>query len=271
MTSKYDLHIHSSYSDGTDTPKEILEKAKTLGIRNIAITDHDTIKGLKEGREEAQKLKINFVNGVELSTFSLSEIHILGYGFDENNDYLNETLLDFSQKRKERVKKILDMLAKYKIIINEEDLEESDSIGRLHVANALVKKGYVANIPEAFDRYLGSKGCAYFPSKRITPLEGVQIIKKAGGIPVIAHPLRFYQTKILNDLIEGLKPFGLGGLEVYYNTHDEQTRIELYNIAQKYKLLATGGTDYHGKNRNLEMGSVIWEPNAITSNKLRLR
>ena len=94
MTSKYDLHIHSSYSDGTDTPKEILEKAKTLGIRNIAITDHDTIKGLKEGRQEAQKLKINFVNGVELSTFSLSEIHILGYGFDENNDYLNETLFN---------------------------------------------------------------------------------------------------------------------------------------------------------------------------------
>ena len=143
MTNKLDLHIHSSYSDGTDTPKEILAKASSLGIENIAITDHDTIRGIKEEKEAAKKYNINIVNGVELSTFSLMEVHILGYGFDENDDRLNTTLNDFSEKRKERVKKILDMLAKYKIIINEEDLEESDSIGRLHVANALVKKGYV--------------------------------------------------------------------------------------------------------------------------------
>ncbi len=271
MTSKYDLHIHSSYSDGTDTPQQIMEKASKLGIKNIAITDHDSIKGVKEGFECAKKLKINYVNGVELSTFSNMEIHILGYGFDVNNEELNNTLNDFSQKRKERVRKIIDLLAKHKVIINEEDLVDSDSIGRLHVANALVKKGYVASIPEAFDKYLGSKGCAYLPSKRITPFEGVEIIKKAGGIPVIAHPLRYYQLKILEDLIQGLKKYGLGGLEVYYNTHDEQTRKELYNIAQKYRLIATGGTDYHGKNRNLEMGSVLWEPDKITAQKLRLK
>ena len=271
MTSKYDLHIHSSYSDGTDSPKEILDKAKELGITNISITDHDTIKATKEARDYANKLNINYVNGVELSTFSLMEVHILGYGFDANNDFLQTTLNDFSQKRKERVKKILEMLAKQKIIINEEDLVESDSIGRLHVANALVNKGYVSSIPEAFDRYLGAKGCAYLPSRRITPFEGVDIIKKAGGIPVIAHPLRFLQTKILNDLIEGLKKYGLGGIEVYYNTHDEQTRKELYSLAQKNKLLATGGTDYHGKNRNLEMGSVIWEPDKFTASKLHLK
>lgn len=271
MTSKYDLHIHSSYSDGTDTPKEIMEKAASLGITNISITDHDTIKGLKEGSEFAKANKINFVNGVELSTFSTMEVHILGYGFDANSDYLNTVLNDFSEQRRARVRKILDLLAKQKVIINEEDLVDSDSIGRLHVANALVKKGYVASIPEAFDRYLGAKGCAYLPSKRITPFEGVEIIKKAGGIPVIAHPLRFYQAKILPDLIEGLKKFGLGGIEVYYNTHDEQTRKELYQIAQKARILATGGTDYHGKNRNLEMGSVVWEPDKYTAQKLRLK
>ena len=271
MTSKYDLHIHSAYSDGTDSPKQIMEKAKELGITNIAITDHDTIKGLKEGKKEAQLRGINFVNGVELSTYSTSEVHILGYGFDENNDYLNETLLDFSQKRKERVKKILEMLAKYNVIINEEDLEDSDSIGRLHVANALVKKGYVANIPEAFDRYLGVKGCAYLPSKRIVPMQGVEIIKKAGGIPVIAHPLRFYQQKTLLDLVEGLKPYGLGGIEVYYNTHDEQVRKELFALAKQHRLIATGGTDYHGKHRNLEMGSVVWSPDPITKKILKLK
>ena len=271
MTSKYDLHIHSSFSDGTDSPEAIIKKAKSLGIENISITDHDTIKGVTEGREFAKKAGINFVNGVELSTFSKMEVHILGYGFDVNNDQFNTTLNEFSEKRRTRVKKILDLLAKQKIYISEEDLVDSDSIGRLHVANALVKKGYVGSIPEAFDRYLGAKGCAYLPSMRITPFQGIEIIKNAGGIPVIAHPLRFYQTKILNDLIEGLKKFGLGGLEVYYNTHDEQTKKELFEIAQKYKLIATGGTDYHGKNRNLEMGSVVWEPDQFTSKKLHLR
>ena len=271
MTSKYDLHIHSSFSDGTDTPKEIMSKAKDLGIENVAITDHDSIRGLKEGKKEAELKGINFVNGVELSAFSLMEVHILGYGFDANDDRLNTTLADFSAQRKARVKKILDLLAKQKIYIDEADLVDSDSIGRLHVANALVNKGYVGSIPEAFDRYLGTKGCAYLPSKRITPFEGVEIIKKAKGIPVIAHPLRFYQAKILNDLIEGLKGYGLGGLEVYYNTHDEQTRKELYALAQKHRLIATGGTDYHGKNRNLELGSVIWEPDKYTKSKLHLK
>ena len=271
MTNKLDLHIHSSFSDGTDSPAEILAKANSLGIENIAITDHDTIRGIKEEKEAAKKYNINVVNGVELSTFSLMEVHILGYGFDENDDRLNTTLNDFSEKRKERVKKILDLLAKQKIIINEEDLVDSDSIGRLHVANALVKKGYVGSIPEAFDRYLGTKGCAYLPSRRITPFEGVEIIKAAKGIPVIAHPLRFHQSKILNDLIEGLKSHGLGGLEVYYNTHDEQTKKELYALAQKHHLIATGGTDYHGKNRNLELGSVMWEPDKITKSKLHLK
>ncbi|MBE5763289.1 MAG: PHP domain-containing protein [Clostridiales bacterium] len=270
MTSKYDLHIHSSFSDGTDSPKEILTKAKALGIENVAITDHDTIRGLKEEKENAKALGINYVNGVELSTFSLMEVHILGYAFDADDDRLNTTLNDFSEQRKTRVRKILDLLAKQKIYIDEEDLVDSDSIGRLHVANALVKKGYVGSIPEAFDRYLGAKGCAYLPSKRITPFEGVEIIKAAKGIPVIAHPLRFHQAKILNDLIEGLKAHGLGGLEVYYNTHDEQTRKELYSLAQKHKLIATGGTDYHGKNRNLELGSVIWEPDKYTKAKLHL-
>jgi len=269
--NKYDLHIHSAYSDGTDTPKQILDKAKAFGIENVAITDHDTIGALKEAKAYAKKIGINYVNGVELSTFGLTEVHVLGYGFDENNDYINQTLEDFSNQRRERVKKILDMLAKQNIIINEEDLVESSSIGRLHVANALIKKGYVATIPEAFDKYLGVKGSAYLPSRRITPLEGVRIIKKAGGIPVIAHPLKFFQERKLEDLIIGLKQYGLGGIEVYYNTHDEKTRQVFYALAQKYKLISTGGTDYHGKNRKLEMGSVMWEPDAVTKNLLHLK
>jgi len=269
--SRNDLHIHSCFSDGTDTPKQIIDQAKSVGIVNVSITDHDSIGSIKEAKEYATSLGLNFINGVELSTYSVMEIHMLGYGFDENNQQLVDSLNEFAQKRKDRVKKILDALAKYKIFIDEEDLAKSNSIGRLHVANALVQKGYVGSIPEAFDRYLGAHGCCYFPSMRITPLEGVKLIKDAGGIPVIAHPLRYYQQKRLEDLIIGLKPYGLGGIEVYYNTHDEATSKSLFELAKKYRLIATGGTDYHGKNRNIEIGSVRWNPDPITKKVLKMR
>lgn len=271
MTNKVDLHIHSTYSDGTDTPKQILDKAKDLGINTIAITDHDTIDGVKEAREYAKKLNINYVTGVELSAYSITEVHILGYGIDENNQQLIDTLEDFSEKRKERVEKILNSLASYKIYVDKEDLPSSKSIGRLHVAKALLHKGYVVSIPEAFDKYLGTNGISYFPSKRITPFEAVKIIKNAGGIAVLAHPLRFLQNKKIDDLVEGLKPYGLGGIETYYNTHDEATCKKLLEIAKKNKLIATGGTDYHGKNRNQELGSVIFDLDSYTKQRLGLK
>lgn len=271
MSNKIDLHIHSTYSDGTETPKAILDKAKELGIDTVSITDHDTIDATKEAKEYAKKLNINYINGVELSAYSVTEIHILGYGFDENNAELIETLEEFSQKRQERVTNILEALAKYKIYINKEDLPDSKSIGRLHVAKALQAKGYVSTIPEAFDKYLGANGITYFPSKRITPLEAVQIIKKAGGIPVLAHPLRFLQSKKIEDLIIGLKPYGLGGIEAYYNTHDELTCKKILDLAKKYKLIATGGTDYHGKNRNQELGSIEFNLDNYTKQRLGLK
>lgn len=265
-----DLHIHTNYSDGTFTPKEIVDLAKKNNMKVLSFTDHDTIKGVKEGIEYAKKFGIKVIPGVELSTFSVMEIHILGYNFDINNTKLIETLEDFSQQREERVLKILNELKKYNINIERNELEASNSVGRLHVAKALLSKGYVSSIPEAFDRYLGANGIAYFPSKRITPLEGVALIKQAGGIPVIAHPLRLLQQKKLEDLVAGLKPHGLGGIEAYYNTHDEATVKTLLSIARKNNFIATGGTDFHGANRNIELGSVLFDLDLFTKKKLGL-
>ena len=271
MSNRIDMHLHSSYSDGTETPAQIFERAKSLGIKTISITDHDSIKGIKEEIDLAKKYGIQLIKGVELSTFSNIEIHILGYDFDENNEQLKQSLEEFSQKRIERVHLILEKLKKYNINLDYEELEKSQSIGRLHVAKLMIQKGYVSGIPEAFDKYLGSNGVAYFPSKRITPFEGIKLIAQAGGVPVIAHPLRLLQSRKLEDLIIGLKPYGLKGIEAYYPTHEEKTIKAILDLANKYKLLPTGGTDFHGKNRNIEMGSVEWTPNQFTARRFRIK
>lgn len=267
-----DLHIHSILSDGTDTPREIVDKAKSLGITLMSVTDHDCIGAVKQVADYARKQGITYLNGVELSTFATCEIHILGYCFDPDNAQLLEKLDYFEKKRKERAGLILDRLFDLGIKLNREKLpSDSASVGRLHIAKLMVDEGFAVNIPDAFDRYLGANGRAYYPSKRITPMQGVQLIKQAGGLPVIAHPLRFLQQGKIKPLIEGLKPFGLEGLEAYYPVHDAATCATLNRLAKQYGLIATGGTDYHGANRNVELGSVDVKLDGYTLSKLGLK
>lgn len=268
---KIDLHVHSVLSDGTDTPREIVDKAKTLGIEVLSITDHDCIRAIKDVRDYAREKKITYVNGVELSTFATCEIHVLGYCFDPDNAQLLEKLDYFEKKRKERAGLILDRLYQLGIKLDRDLLPtDSASVGRLHIAKLMVAQGFAASIPEAFDKYLGANGKAYYPSKRITPMQGVQLIKQAKGVPVIAHPLRFLQQGKIKPLIEGLKPFGLEGIEAYYPIHDAAACAALNKLADAYRLIATGGTDYHGANRNVELGSVDVKLNAFTMRKLGL-
>lgn len=269
---KIDLHIHSVLSDGTDTPEAIVDKADRIGIKCMSITDHDCVKANAMVREYANSKGIQYINGVELSTFSTQEIHILGYAFDENNAQFLEKLDYFESKRKERAAAIVDRLYSLGIKIDKDTLPtDSASVGRLHIAKLMVEKGYVSSIPEAFDRYLGASGKAYFPSKRITPIQGVKLIKDAGGFAVIAHPLRFVQQRKLEMLIDGLKPFGLEGVEAYYPTHDEMMSKTILSVAKRKGLIATGGTDYHGANRNVELGSVEYKLDGYTASKLGIR
>ncbi|MDE7070904.1 MAG: PHP domain-containing protein [Clostridia bacterium] len=269
---KIDLHIHSVLSDGTDAPEEIVDKAERLGIKCMSITDHDCIKANSEVKEYALSKGIQYINGVELSTFSNQEIHILGYAFDGNNDALLEKLEYFESKRKERASLIIDRLYSLGIKIDKDTLpRDSASVGRLHIAKLMVSAGYVSSIPEAFDKYLGVNGKAYYPSKRITPIQGVKLIKEAGGFAVIAHPLRFVQQRKIEMLIDGLKPFGLEGIEAYYPTHDEMMSKTILSLAKRKGLMATGGTDYHGANRNIELGSVEYNLDGYTASKLGIR
>lgn len=267
-----DLHMHSVFSDGTDEVSAIVAKSRAVGLSLISLTDHDTVKGVASALKEGEKQGIKVLPGIEMSTYAVCEVHILGYNIDINNDRLVTRLAEIEGQRHDRIKAILSNLKKYNIELDEEKIfDRVGTVGRMHIAKQLLAKGHCQTITEAFDRYLGEKGIAYVPSKRITPLEGVKLIKAAGGIAVVAHPLIFCQKGRLDDLIGGLKTYGLDGLEVYYPTHTLEDTAMLYDYAKKNRLIATGGTDYHGLNKKgIEPGDVDYVPDRFALEKLGL-
>lgn len=269
---KADLHMHSVFSDGTDEVPAIVAKAKDAGLSLMSLTDHDTVNGVGLALEEGEKQGIKVLPGIEISTYAVCEVHILGYNIDINNDRLLTRLAEIEDKRHERINAILTNLKKYNIELDEEKIfDRIGTVGRMHIAKQLLAKGYCQTITEAFDRYLGERGIAYVPSKRITPLEGVKLIKAAGGLAVVAHPLIFCQKGKLDDLIGGLKTYGLDGLEVYYPTHSLDDTAKLYDLAKKNRLIATGGTDYHGLNKKgVEPGDVDYVPDRFALEKFGL-
>lgn len=269
---KADLHIHSVFSDGTDEVPDIISKAKAKGLDLIALTDHDTVKGVRTALDEGRKQGVKVLTGIEMSTYAICEVHILGYNVDVDNDELNSRLKEIETQRHERIKAILNNLRKFNIELDEDKIfDRVGTVGRMHIAKQLLAKGYCQTITEAFDRYIGERGIAYVPSKRITPLEGVKLIKAAGGVAVIAHPLVFCQKGKLEDLVAGLKTYGLDGLEVYYPTHNLEDTARLYELAKKNRLIATGGTDYHGANKKgVELGDVDYRPDRFALERLGL-
>lgn len=241
---KIDLHLHSTASDGKLSPKDLVLWAKNRGLETIALTDHDTVSGIDEAKEECKKQGINFVVGIELSSFGKFETHILGYNFDyQNPNFLSE--LEVIKKR--RIARNILLKEKLEEFGMKLDINpQKYGIGRMHFAREMVEKGYVKTINSAFDQYLGSNGKAYIKSQKITPFEAVELIKKYGGVAVIAHPKRFLQDKNLADFVDGLTDFGLMGLEVYYPNHNETDTAKLKNVALSKNLIMTGGSDFHG-------------------------
>ncbi len=267
---KADLHMHSVYSDGTDEIATIVSKAKAAGLGLIAVTDHDTVKGVPEALAEGEKQGVKVLEGIEMSTYAICEVHVLGYCVDIKSDVLLSKLSRIECQRKERIKTILANLEKYNIRLDESKIfDRNGTVGRMHIAKQLIAKGHCQTVTEAFERYLGERGLAYVPSKRMTPLEGVKLIKEAKGLATIAHPLLFMQRGVLEDLIGGLKTYGLDGLEVYYPTHTPADVTRLAEIARKHRLIATGGTDYHGANKKgVEPGDVDYVPDGYALERL---
>lgn len=243
-----DLHIHSSYSDGSLTPEEIIELSKKQGLKYISITDHDTIASQYITKEKNKDIEI--ISGVEFSTmYNDLELHILGYKVDVNNNKLNELVNRLSEARLDRCKEIIEKLKRLGVNIQIEEMigDGKLSLGRGNIAKEIVKKGYSKNFKEAFCKYLMQGKPAYVKGYKEDYKNILSIINASGGIAVLAHPGKIYRSIEVQKIIRELRCYGLKGLEVYHPSHRSEQVNCYYNLAQKYKLLITGGSDFHGK------------------------
>lgn len=262
---KADLHVHTTRSDGSLSPREVVRWAKSKGLDVMAITDHDSVAGLDEGRDEARKLGIKFVGGIEFSTYSICEIHILGYNIDCKNLDFVQDLQNVQNMRKERNVCIGKKLEDLGIDL---DIDFSaDGLGRMNMARQMVKQGYCHDINDAFDRYLKPGAKAYCEAKRLTPVEAVKLIKKYGGFASVAHPKKYLLDKRLDILLGGLKQFGLDGMELNYPSHNEQDRKNFSALMEKYRLLPTGGSDFHGD----EDKNFVYDLDPRTARRLMIK
>ncbi|HDQ41809.1 MAG TPA: PHP domain-containing protein [Desulfonatronum sp.] len=246
-----DLHTHSTASDGTLTPSELMLAAKKTGLEAIALTDHDTTGGLEEAMILAEKLGIEFIPGCELSVVSPSgNMHILGYWIPVGMSKLSQSLESLRQRRHERNHMIMAKLNALGMEIAYEDVlavAGGDAVGRPHIAQVMHAKGFVDSISTAFRVYLGSEGRAYVPKEKLGPRQAIDLLKSVGATVVLAHPfLLGLQGPDLRGVIRQLKEYGLDGLEAYYTLHRPDQTLAYVQIARDLDLLVTGGSDFHG-------------------------
>ena len=247
-----DLHSHTRYSDGSATPQELLTQAQAAGASAVAITDHDTVAGLSEGRAAATELGIEFIDGIEISAeYSPGTMHILGYFINAESTSFNATLVELREAREHRNPQIAARLQALGLDIAYEEVERlagNDVVGRPHFARLLVERGYANSIQDAFNRFLGKGAAAYVEKARLSPAASIALIHEAGGVAVLAHP---YQLKLasieeVERLIVELAALGLDGIEAIYSRHSEDERRTYAQMARRHGLLVTGGSDYHG-------------------------
>lgn len=252
-----DLHIHSTASDGTHTPQAIVELAASSGLRAISITDHDTLEGTRAAYGGDLPPGLGFITGVEISVHAPknshigSSLHILGYGVDPENGPLCQALDHYQEVRKRRIHRIVERLQQLGLPMTLPQVmaEAGDgAAGRPHVAEAMVKAGYADDINDAFDRYLGNGRPACVGKERMTCRQAFDLIAGAGGIPVLAHPYLIdgEPSDRLVALVKRLCDMGLKGIEVYYPKHDTAAVARYLELAARFDLVATGGTDFHG-------------------------
>lgn len=274
-----DLHIHSTFSDGTKTPTELVGLAAKKGLKALALTDHDTTEGVDEMRRAAAHAGISTLTGVEISVHEkMLSAHLLGYGFDQKNEKLVDALKVIRQGRQRRNEKILKRLQELGCQIEEAELLEcasSEVVGRPHFAKILMRKGHVGTMDEAFRRFLGKDGLAYFSRFSYSFKDAIGLVKAAGGLAILAHPGTLcLMGKQLEALLDRLEKIGLDGVEAYYPSHRRDFLRQLIAIAKKKSLLLTGGSDYHGDIRpqtSLAGGKNVYVPYSVfTSLKERL-
>ncbi len=245
-TGKCDLHIHTTASDGTVPPGAVAALAKKQGFSLIAVTDHDTLDGVDEAVTAGENEGICVVPGVEISAGREHEVHVLGYGMGKS-DALENMLERMKQSREQRLEEMLLRLEKNGILIDAAALSTRGTVGRAHIAQAMVEKGYVSCVREAFSRYLSKGKCAYVEREKPSVHQAIELIREAGGIPVIAHPgQKKGETYWTHARLHTAMDHGLAGIEVYHLSHQEYQLKYFARAAQELGLLITGGSDFHG-------------------------
>lgn len=249
--NRIDLHVHSKYSDGTDTPAEIVAKALSLNMSAMALTDHDTVDGLREAYLAAKDTPLEIIPGIELSTdFCGKDMHILGYYINPYNPDFASYLEEFKASRDKRNRAMCEKLTALGMPVTIEELQSkypNAVLTRMHFAKYMADHKYVTCTAEAFKSYIGDNCPAYVPREKISPYDGVKLILKAGGVPVMAHPILYkLPDETLDKLVSDLKDAGLKGIETVYSTYAPCDERQIRTLAAKYNLITTGGSDYHG-------------------------
>lgn len=249
--SDIDLHTHSTASDGTFSPGELVAEAKRAGLQAMALTDHDTTNGLEEAMTAGQRLGLEIIPGCELSVdYPKGQMHIVGLWLPVQPRILTEKLVYLRERRHSRNERIIQALQKAGIDIDYQevrDLAGDASIGRPHIARVLMDKGAVRDIQEAFDEYIGPKGRAYVPKDKLTPEVALDILNREGATVILAHPftLKMSESELRSEL-ERLKGLGLHGLEAHYPEHTPGKTALYLQLCREFDLLVSGGSDFHG-------------------------
>ena len=249
-----DLHLHSTISDGLLAPSELVHQAAEAGVQIMALTDHDATDGIAEAMEAAQDHPgLVVIPGIELSTdVPAGEVHMLGYFINVDSRELQETLASFRKDRVGRAQDMVERLVALNMPLDWERVQEiagEGAIGRPHIAEALLERGYVTSIKDAFDRFIGRSGPAYAERRKMAPIEAIALIRRHGGAASMAHPR---ETPEVEKLLPELVAAGLTGMEVYYGLYPEDERQRLLDVCERFGLLPTGGSDYHGPGRAAE-------------------
>ncbi len=268
-----DLHTHTTASDGTFSPAELVAYAVEKGLSALAVTDHDTIGGLKEALKASEGTSLELIPGIEFSTeYKGKDIHIVGLNIDFENPCFVEKLKRFTDSRDIRNEKMCKLLTEKGLPVTMEQLKKRfpDSvITRAHFARFLLEQGYISQLETAFNKYIGDNGPCYVPREKVNPVQSIRLILEAKGIPVLAHPILYkLPVKELEELVAYLAKHGLIGIEAIYSTYNRADEAVIRQLAKKYHLTISGGSDFHGKNKpyidlgvgrgNLKVPDEVW-------------
>lgn len=252
-----DLHLHTRFSDGTDTPERVVELAHAAGLSAMAITDHDNTDAIAVASPVAARYGIELIPGIEMSSSAYGlEVHMLGFFLNLKTPILQQHLKEQQARRVNRVREMVDRLRRVGVTIDAEEvfkLAGGGTVGRPHVARVLLQHGHVSALSEAFEKYLGPKNPGFVPGSPLPPSQVIDVIRAAGGVPVLAHPVYLKRDALIEELIAD----GLAGLEVYHSGHTPEIVRHYEQIANRLKLLKTGGSDSHGDSKEgLPVGTV---------------